>query len=100
MTGNDLTNSSGDSVQIRELHTLLNQMKTEILSEVKGMNSNMERRIEQVDTEVNAKFDVHKVEHDREHDHRSQLWRWSVTTIVIIILGIAGFIVQFVIKFS
>ena len=64
--GND-----SNPVSAREMYSLMNAVKTEILNEVRTMND-----------EVDKRFDVHKVEHEREKDQRNGIIRWAVTSII------------------
>jgi len=62
---------NGARATIREVMALVEQSRRDVLSE-----------IEKLQTKVDARFDTHNVEHERERDWRSSLVRWSVTTII------------------
>lgn len=63
--------SDNNPVTAREMYSLMNTVKTEILHEVREVNNNMDKR-----------FDVHRIEHEREKDHRASLIRWAVTSVI------------------
>ena len=63
--------SDSGPVSAREMYSLMNTVKTEILNEVRTMND-----------EVDKRFDVHKIEHAREKDERNGIIRWAVTSII------------------
>lgn len=64
--GND-----GGPVTAREMYSLMNTVKTEILQELRAMNDETDKR-----------FDVHKIEHEREKDKRDGMIRWAVTSVI------------------
>lgn len=56
---------------IREVYRLLSELRND-----------MNQRFEKFENAWNARFDVHRVEHQREKDYRSGLIRWAVTTVL------------------
>lgn len=61
----------GSPVTAREMYSIMNTVKGEILNEVRQVNEKMDKR-----------FDVHRIEHEREKDHRASLSRWAVTSLI------------------
>lgn len=59
------------SVQLREVYTLVQATKAEIMAELRSLGAHWDQRLT-----------AHETEHEREETRRSQLVRWAVTSIL------------------
>lgn len=74
--GSSLPNGASD---VREVYQLVQAMRTELLNEIKSLESAWD-----------AKLTMHEAEHRRDRDNRSSLTRWAVTTMLSGLLGFSG----------
>jgi len=76
---------SQEAASLREVHTLIDTLRTELLSEFKQLESMVDVRFERHDSEHathNSEHKQHEQQHQRDRDHRASIVRWAVTTIV------------------
>lgn len=62
---------NGARATIREVMVLVEQSRRDVLAELRSLEA-----------KVDARLATHTVEHERERDWRSGIYRWAVTTIV------------------
>jgi len=79
---------NGGSVQLREVYTLVQATKAEIMAELRAIDARWDQRLT-----------MHESEHEREVSRRGQLVRWAVTSIltgagvlVAIVLGVINLV--------
>jgi F0F1-type ATP synthase membrane subunit b/b' len=78
--------SNGTRVSIREVYGLVERVEEKLVAQVRTTEAELKAMF--------AKHETEHVEHASEHEldrqHRSQLWRWTVTTVLSAILGLSG----------
>jgi len=79
MTAEHQPPGNGGAVQLREVYTLVQATKAEIMAELRAIDSRWDQRLT-----------AHEVEHEREETRRSQLVRWAVTSILSGGVGLAA----------
>lgn len=90
MTAEHQPPGNGGAVQLREVYTLVQATKAEIMAELRAIDARWEQRLT-----------MHENDHEREGSRRSQLTRWAVTSIlagagvlVAITLGVINLVVR------
>lgn len=69
-------------VTLREVYGLVNQTRTELMSEVKLLRSDMEKRLDTLEADIDKRMIKHDTDHNVEDTRRRSMTRWAVTTVL------------------
>lgn len=76
-----------NAVSTRELYTQIGSLRTE-----------MNARLDKIEEALDSKFEMHRVEHEREDDRRASRIRWAVTSLLTGAGVIAAIVVPFFVR--
>jgi hypothetical protein len=93
--GNDVTSgeTGGGAVTIREVYSLINTVRNELLAELGKLSAEVKAELNQHE----AEHARHELEHIRDRQERAGRIKWAVTTIIAF-LGVLTAIIIAVLK--
>jgi hypothetical protein len=74
--------SDGAKATIREVLSLVEASRREILAEIEKLQIRVDTKFDAHSAKHEAEHETHKVEHRRDSDRRTGYIRWAVTTIM------------------